>query len=283
MVDKKLPKNTWFDREFSPIEMLYEALDIWGENVQGIFTTWLAKQTTCEFMVWHQVEELYTTHQVTQKESKYSIKGNLLHNRLAFGTDESPINEFSDGPSFPQWKNFDNLKEYQGNRLQNVHDNKITEYSLAGEIEGLKIRGTFDAFELETGTLLEYKTRAKPTIPYIHERKNKMQLLIYYFLLKDYNKELNNENFPVDTLSDYAKLKYFYQETEELLGEYVIHVPYEKQRFLKSIRSYKEFWMGERKPRFNLKYCFYCIYKEQCYYHNRYYRTNSRRNGARKK
>lgn len=275
MVKKKLPRNTWYDRELPPIEMLFEALDAWGDDVKGIFTTWLAKQITCEFMVWHQVEELYTTHQVTQTESKYSIRGNLLHNKLAFGQEESPHQ--NDGPSNPQWRNHDKLKEYQQERLQNPHENKITEYSLTGEIEGLKVRGTFDAFELETGKLLEYKTRAKPTIPYFHERKNKMQLMTYYSLLKDYNKEWNNKDFPVETLSDYAKLQYVYQETEELLGEYIIHVPYEKQRFLKNIRSFKEFWMGERRPKFSLKYCYFCIYKEQCYFYKRYYRTNTRK------
>ena len=92
---------------------------------------------------------------------------------------------------------------------------------------------------------------------------------------------MNNESFPVEKLSEYAKLKYFYQETGELLGEYIIHVPYEKQRFLRNIQSYKEFWMGDRKPRFSLKYCYFCNYKESCFFYKKYYRTNTRRKGKR--
>nr|MDO8113432.1 hypothetical protein [Candidatus Sigynarchaeota archaeon] len=195
-----------------------------------------------------------------------------MHNELAFGTKTSPlVDEFRKGNSFLQWRSIEDLNKYQQNRLASIHDGKITEYSMLGEIAGLKVRGTFDAFDLASGTLLEFKTRARPTIPYFHEKKNKMQLLTYYFLVKNYNKELNCKDLPVEKLSEYAKIQYISQADHRLLGELVIHVPYETERYMKMMKFYKEFWLGTRRPAFSLKYCVFCKFQANCYFHKKFY------------
>jgi hypothetical protein len=274
-----LPRITWYDYKGkkTPYQMFFEALEAMGEGVQGIFTTWLAKQTTCEYMLWNYILDFFETGDVVHEDTEFSARGNEIHNELAFGTSESPTEQYRTGGGYMQWHSLDALHKYQQQRLDAVHDGKITEYSVVGEISGLKVRGTFDALELASGTLIEVKTRARPTIPYVHERKNKMQVLTYYSLLKNYNKELNDPNFPVEKLSEYAKVRYYHQEDQRLLGELVIHVPYEIERFLKAIEYFKEFWFGKRRPVFSLKYCIYCRFTNSCYYYKKFYRHQADR------
>jgi hypothetical protein len=273
----ELPRITWFDyvpRGITPYNMFMEALDAIGEKVNGIFATWLAKQSTFEYMLWNYIVDFYETQELILEDTTYSLKGNEMHNELAFGSAISPLDEFRDGNSFLQWQDLDHLKSYQQNRLNDVHDGKITEYSMIGEIAGLKIRGTFDALDVESGTLLEFKTRARPTIPYFHERRNKMQLLTYYYLVKNYDLAQNDTDFPASRLSDYAKIQYLYQKDSSLLGELVIHVPYESTRYFKIIEYFKEFWFGQRRPTFSLKYCTLCKFCNRCFYFKRFYRSN---------
>lgn len=277
-----LPRITWYDykSKTTPYQMFFKAIDGMGEGVQGIFTTWLAKQTTCEYMLWNYILDFYETGEVVQEDTEFSAKGNEIHNLLAFGTTDSLMEKYRDGKSYLQWRNPDELHKYQQQRLSSIYNGKITEYALVGDISGLKIRGTFDALELDSGTLIEIKTRARPTLPYVHERKNKMQLLTYYFLTKNYNKALNEPGFPVDKLSDYAKIQYYHQADQRLLGEIIIHVPYEAERYLKAIEYFKEFWFGKRRPTFSLKYCIYCRFTNSCYYYKKFYRPPPQRPGA---
>ncbi|MEX2681134.1 MAG: hypothetical protein Q6373_006010 [Candidatus Sigynarchaeota archaeon] len=277
-----LPRITWYDYrgKKTPYQMFMEAIESMGEGVKGIFTTWLAKQTTCEYMLWNYIVDFYETGDVVQEDTEFSAKGNEIHNLLAFGTTESLMEKYRDGKSYLQWRNFEELHRYQQQRLSSTYKGKITEYALVGEITGLKVRGTFDALDLDSGMLIEIKTRARPTLPYVHERKNKMQLLTYYFLVKNYNKELNDPGFPVHKLSDYAKIQYYHQTDQRLLGEIVIHVPYEAERYLKAIDYFKEFWMGKRRPTFSLKYCIYCRFTNSCYYHKKFYRQSPRKPDA---
>lgn len=278
-----VPRNTWFDfkGKSTPYAMFLEALAGAGEAIPGIFVSWIARQSTCEYMLWNYILEFHETREIVQENTIYSKRGDELHNELAFGSIESPLEEFKDGTASLQWRNETTLREYQANRLASIHDGKITEYSLVGEICGLKIRGTLDAFDLATGNIIEYKTRAKPTIAYLHEKKNKLQALCYHYLIKTYNTALNHPGFPVSALSDHVRVIYLYQETGAMIGEQVIHVPYESYRFQRTMESFKEFWTGKRKPSFSLQYCFLCKYKERCYFHKRFYKPPRRGHSTR--
>nr|MDO8115003.1 hypothetical protein [Candidatus Sigynarchaeota archaeon] len=80
----KLPRITWFDYKGikTPYEMFFEGLDAMGEKVQGIFATWLAKQATCEYMLWNYILDFYETGEVVQEDTTYSVVGNEMHNEL---------------------------------------------------------------------------------------------------------------------------------------------------------------------------------------------------------
>lgn len=270
------PRNTWYDYKGSttPYDMLFEAQREIGE-IEGIFISWLARQSTCEYMLWNQLVELYQHNEIKETDSPYSRRGVELHNLLASGATE-PVDPV--GEQGNHWRAPDSLHQYQAERLASPYNGRVTEYSLMGEIDGLKVRGTMDAFELMTGTVIEIKTRAKPTIPYYHEKKNKMQVLGYYFLLEEYDTSLNCPDFPVEALSDRAKIEYYYQEDSSLLGLLIIHLPYERDRFFNTMRYFKQFWTGERPPRYSFKYCRYCTFKESCFFYQKYYREDFKKN-----
>jgi hypothetical protein len=254
-----------------------------GEHVHGVFTTWIARQSTCEYMVWNDLLDFHEMGEVESAETPASLRGTALHNLLAYGTEDDPLVEFRDPATghFLQWRDAETLRAYQANRLQNPRDDRVTEYSLCGQISGLQVRGTLDAFDLESGSILEYKTRARPTIPYAQERKNRIQSMVYYYLVKNYDKIVNDPDFPSGSISDYVKIQYFYQSDCRLLGEYVVHVPYEAYRFLQYIDSIKAFWQGFRPPTFNLAACPSCRHNTTCYQAKKHSRSGQHSHGTR--
>ncbi|NMC04143.1 MAG: hypothetical protein GYA24_02970, partial [Candidatus Lokiarchaeota archaeon] len=134
-----LPRITWYDYKGkkTPYQIFFEALDAMGEGVQGIFTTWLAKQTTCEYMLWNYIVDFYETGEVVQEDTEFSARGNEIHNLLAFGTTDSLMERFRDGKSYLQWRDLDALRTYQQQRLASTYNGRITEYALVGDIAGL--------------------------------------------------------------------------------------------------------------------------------------------------
>ena len=199
--------------------MFLQALDVWGEHVTGIFATWIAKQITCEYQLWNYILDFHESKEIIHENTPYSIRGNEIHNQLAFGTKEYALNQ---------------------------------------------------------SRLSRFLVTVRPTFPYFHERKNKMQIMTYFALLSNYDTTLNVPDFPTNTISEYARIKYIHQETMNFMGDYVIHVPYELPRFMRIINSFKEYWHGMRRPNFSLRYCRYCKYKQACYYYKRYYKERSK-------
>ncbi len=281
-------KNTWYDHKGrSPFSILCDAQDVIGDGVHGVYASWLATQVSCEYMVWLDLIEFYKTKKVFRGESddsvsEFSVRGNEIHNQLAFGMADNPLTDFYDSNGRGlQFANNNVLKRYQQQRVENLERGKVTEYSLCGTIEGLEVRGTMDAFDLSTGTIVEIKTRSKPTFPYFNERKNKFQVLAYYFLVKHYDTARNFDGFPAGDLSDYAKVQYYNQDDDTFMGELVIHVPYEAPRFFHVLRRFTEFWMGKRPPNYSLNHCKFCRHAASaCYFYKRFYRMDFKKKVA---
>nr|MDO8119391.1 PD-(D/E)XK nuclease family protein [Candidatus Sigynarchaeota archaeon] len=236
---------------------------------------------------WLDLVEFHRTGNVFKAESdlelsKYSERGNQLHNKLAFGTIENPLTAFYDSSGRGlQFSNYDMLRKYQEQRLGDSCGGKVTEYSLCGTIDSLEVRGTMDAFDLSTGTILEIKTRSKATFPYFSEKKHKFQVLVYYFLVKNYDTTKNFDGFPADYLSDYVKVQYYSQDNDGFMGELVIHIPYEMPRFKHILKSFADFWLGTRPPFYSLKQCKFCRYAASaCYFYKRFYRHDFKRKAA---
>ena len=80
--DSVLPKNTWLDYQnrITPYEMLLDAIEA-NNEVNGIYVSWIAKQSTCEYMLWNQLIDFYEHNEIKEEKSiirPISIRATVL-------------------------------------------------------------------------------------------------------------------------------------------------------------------------------------------------------------